>query len=60
MPNPSLATCFIMPHYLHFFAEATNGKTKEKTFKLVYGKFYFIFGVLNFITRFLQLSLLEN
>jgi len=25
-----------------FFAESTNGKTKEKNFKLVYGKFYFI------------------
>jgi hypothetical protein len=31
-----------MPQYLHFSAEAKNGKTKEKNFKLVYGKFYFI------------------
>jgi len=42
MPNPSLATCFTMPPYLHFSAEAKNGKTKGKNFKLVYGKFYFI------------------
>jgi hypothetical protein len=40
--KPKFSHLFVMPPYSHFSAEAKNGKTKGKNFKLVYGKFYFI------------------
>jgi hypothetical protein len=61
---------YAKPKFSHLFHNATlltffwerqqMEKQKRKTSNLFMESFIFHFGVLNFITRFLQLSLLEN